>query len=164
MTFREKIDKILSIKKIKLWKLAEISGLKTTLEKAHEENREMSARKTKEFLEKMGIDPDSWDSPGGPEFLPADMQGRPSEDVRQVSKDVIDIIEGNTEYLIIPRSVLKEHYRIVPLEQFEKDKKQMEMDAKELDERSRQIETLMEIIREFHSKPISIQLPDVKKA
>lgn len=161
MTFKEKIDKILKIKGIKPTNLAEISGFGDTLSKAYRDNREMSKRKTDEFLEKMRIKPGSWDSPEGPEFLP---EKQNPEGVRHLATDVIDIIEGSTEYVIIPRSVLKEHYRIVPLEQFEKDKKQMEIDAKELDERSRQIDTLMGIIRDFHTKPINIQLPDVKKA
>jgi hypothetical protein len=34
MDFKAKIDKVLKIKKIKLWKLAEESGIGTTLEKA----------------------------------------------------------------------------------------------------------------------------------
>lgn len=98
---------------------------------------------------------------------PTPVQNQPAvaeKPLRDMSADIINVIEGNTEYVMIPRSVLKENYRIVPLEQFEKDKKQMEMDAKELEERARQVDNLMGIIRDFHSKPINIHLPEVKKA
>lgn len=60
MEFREKIDKILEVKQLKLWKLAEESGLNSTLEKAYKENRELSDKKLTEFLEKMGISRQWW--------------------------------------------------------------------------------------------------------
>lgn len=36
------------------------------------------------------------------------------------------IVEGNTEYLLIPRSVLQDKYRIVALEQIDRDTKTLE--------------------------------------
>lgn len=69
MTFREKVDKILKDKELSLWKLAEDSGLKTTLQKAYGENREMSPKKTTEFLEKVCINSVWWKSGKGDVFL-----------------------------------------------------------------------------------------------
>src|SRR5688572_26673468 len=36
-----------------------------------------------------------------------------------------NIVEGNTEYILIPRTVLQEKYRLVAIEQLEKDKAQI---------------------------------------
>lgn len=70
MTFQQKIDKILSIRKIKLWKLAEDSGLNSTLEKAYTDNREMRQKQTEKFLQNLGINPEWWATGKGDVFLP----------------------------------------------------------------------------------------------
>jgi hypothetical protein len=61
MTFKEKIDKVLKAKKMKLWQLAEESGLGSTLEKAYAENREMRTKGTDQFLQKIGISSEWWE-------------------------------------------------------------------------------------------------------
>lgn len=71
MDFRQKIDKVLSINKVKLWKLAEESGLGTTLEKAYKENREMRSVKTDQFLQNIGIPRAWWENPTTPLLLKA---------------------------------------------------------------------------------------------
>lgn len=68
MTFKEKIDLILSEKQIKLWKLSEEAGLGTTLEKAYTENREMRGSTTHKFLQKMGISLNWWQTGAGEIF------------------------------------------------------------------------------------------------
>lgn len=88
----------------------------------------------------------------------------PEKPLRAYNAELQDLIEGKTEYLVIPRSVLKDNYRIVPLEQFEKDKRQMEKDAKELDSRIKEIEGLHDIIKDITSRPINIQLAQPQKA
>lgn len=40
------------------------------------------------------------------------------------------IVEGETEYVLIARSVLQEKYRLVAIEQYDKDKEQIEKDKK----------------------------------
>lgn len=68
MEFSAKIDKILTAKKIKLWKLAKESGLNNTLEKAYTDNREMTDTLTHKFLENMGISKSWWESGKGAIF------------------------------------------------------------------------------------------------
>lgn len=65
------------------------------------------------------------------------------------------VVEDSTEYLVIPKVVLEGKYRLVPIEQIEKDQKA-------LDESSKQIQGLQEIIREITNRPINIQLPKVE--
>lgn len=69
MTFQQKIDKILSIKRIKLWKLGVESGLNNTLEKAYTKNREMREKQTDKFLQNLNINPEWWNSGRGDVFL-----------------------------------------------------------------------------------------------
>ena len=66
--FRTKIDFLLSALMVKLWKLAEESGLGSTLEKAYSENREMRKSTTDKFLQKIGISRDWWDHGKGDPF------------------------------------------------------------------------------------------------
>jgi hypothetical protein len=79
MEFKSKIDKILSIKDIKLWKLAEISGLNSTLEKAYTENREMRETQTDKFLQNLRINSDWWKNGEGEIFLPEVIQEKQSD-------------------------------------------------------------------------------------
>ncbi len=43
------------------------------------------------------------------------------------------IVEGNTEYVLIPRSVLNEKYRLVSVEKIEKEKEDSEKDKRTID-------------------------------
>ena len=69
MDFQQKIDKVLTVSKVKLWKLAEESGLGTTLEKAYNQNREMREAKTEQLLQNLGISKEWWDNPSKPLVL-----------------------------------------------------------------------------------------------
>lgn len=59
--------------------------------------------------------------------------GLPLEEIKR-------IIEGETDYYVIPKSILEGNYRIVAIEQIQKDEK-------ELSDRQEQIMKLTEIIR-----------------
>jgi phage repressor protein C with HTH and peptisase S24 domain len=73
MDFRHKIDIILDLLQIKLWKLATISGLGNTLEKAYSENREMRDSTTIKFLQKLYIKKQWWEEPGGQPWTVSDV-------------------------------------------------------------------------------------------
>lgn len=66
--FRKKIDKILTVKGIKLWKLAQETGMASTLEKAYRENREMRPSLTSRFLKNCGIRIIWWETGEGEIF------------------------------------------------------------------------------------------------
>lgn len=87
MTFIEKIDKILTIKGIALWRLAELSQLNSTLEKAYAQNRNMRATTTAKFLQNLRINREWWETGKGEVFL-EDVPEKP-----QKLRD-IDIIES----------------------------------------------------------------------
>jgi hypothetical protein len=69
MEFRTKIDKILRARNLALYKLGEVSGLNSTLEKAYNENREMRTTTTRRFLQEMGISEDWWEKGQGDIFV-----------------------------------------------------------------------------------------------
>jgi hypothetical protein len=147
MTFKEKIDKILTIKGIKLYKLAEMSGLGNTLEKAYEKDREMRTSTTERFIQKMGINSVWWEQQKGEVFSKNGTEVKESTD-NSIMEDPEEVyrklVEGNTEYVLIPRSVLQEKYRLVSLEQFQKDKEQMEKDKKESENQQKIIDKLLD--------------------
>lgn len=68
MDFKEKIDKVLEIRGIKLWRLAQESKLNSTLEKAYAENREMTETMTTKFLQNLGINSGWWETGKGDVF------------------------------------------------------------------------------------------------
>lgn len=70
-----------------------------------------------------------------------------------------NIVEGNTEYILIPRSVLQEKYRLVALEQFQKDKEQMDKDKAIIDKLLSMNESLVAEIRSMKT-----QVPELQKA
>lgn len=124
MDFKGKIDKILSIKGIKLYKLAEISGLGNTLEKAYQDNREMKKGTTDRFIQNLGIIPESWDADSGPDFIAgSDEKPTHSEKAAAVAEKTVgdnplNMIRSLLElekvgnYMFMPKSVLEGDYRL----------------------------------------------------
>ena len=70
MDFAQKIDKILTIKGIKLWNLEQMAGMNSTIAKAYDENRELRGTTETKFLEKCRINPVWWKTGTGEIFLP----------------------------------------------------------------------------------------------
>lgn len=110
MNFKEKIDKLLEVKAIALWKLAELGGVKkSTLEKAYDRNGELRPPNLDEFLQKLGVNPTWWETGEGQIILPK------AELARPMDKETFykNLIEENNDYSLIPRAVLRD-YKIVP--------------------------------------------------
>jgi hypothetical protein len=84
------------------------------------------------FLNHHKINPEWWETGRGEVFLTSVPKptGNKEKDVEEIYRN---IVEGNTEYILIPRSVLQEKYRLVALEQFQKDKEQMDKDRSTID-------------------------------
>lgn len=84
---------------------------------------------------------------------------KPSDN-KETSEEVYrNIVEGNTEYILIPRSVLQEKYRLVALEQFQKDKDQMDKDKAVIDRLLSMNERLIAEVTSLQAK-----IPEVQKA
>ena len=88
MDFKTKIDKLLKVKKLALWKLAEQSALESTLRKAYKQNREMRQATTDKFLENLGISHEWWHQGTGEIFI-----SHSTEDMPQIQK-VKQILNG----------------------------------------------------------------------
>lgn len=102
MEFRKKIDKILSIKKIKLWRLGVESGLNNTLEKAYDDNREMRAKQTEKFLQNLRINSVWWKTGQGAVFIDQDEKPSPAEipaptGTKTMDMDVWEVIKGSNK-------------------------------------------------------------------
>jgi hypothetical protein len=112
MTFKQKIDKILEIKQIKLWKLAEESELGTTLEKAYNENREMRESTVGKLLQKVGINGEWWNSGKGDILIkqPMTQPGSPDERGQLILQSIIDHAD---EYRWIPKQAFDGDYRLM---------------------------------------------------
>lgn len=96
------------------------------------------------FLNHHKINREWWKTGQGEVFITpvektSDNKEKDSEEVYR------NIVEGNTEYVLIPRSVIQEKYRLVSLEQLEKDRLQMENDKKIIDR-------LLDIQDDLHSR------------
>jgi hypothetical protein len=134
MDFKEKIDKVLSIRKIKLWKLAEISGLGNTLEKAYEENREMRKAGTDQLLQKLGINTEWWNTQEGELFdknITNAEETSDNKENRGIGAELVDLIQSNDRYSLIPNIILN-HYKIMPESEFAHNQKKWQdiVDAK----------------------------------
>jgi hypothetical protein len=79
MNFCEKIDKLKAISKLSLKALGDRSGLKTTLEKAYGDNREMKDATTTKFLQNLGINSVWWETQKGEILLPDSPLLRPQK-------------------------------------------------------------------------------------
>lgn len=115
MTFRDRIDKILEIKKLSLHALNQKSGFgQGTIKAAYDLNRELSELHEKKFLEVWGISLDWWKAGRGEIFY---QNGTPAikSNNNEVSRETFyrDLMERNEQYSIIPRAVLTD-YKIVP--------------------------------------------------
>lgn len=77
-----------------------------------------------------------------------------------LSRAIQTVIEDNTEYLIIPKVVLEGKYRLVAIEQIEKDRA-------ELEQRTAQIDGLHDLIKQIThditARPINIQFTGIEK-
>lgn len=128
MTFREKIDKVLIIKGIKLYKLAEISGLGNTLEKAYEENRPMRDSTTDKFLQNLGIRKEWWEDEKGEVFeenSTAAIKSTGSKEKRSAEDTYRDWLESKTDYLLVPKTVLSGEYRMMLNSEIESKEKML---------------------------------------
>jgi hypothetical protein len=142
-TFREKVDIILSIRGIKIKEIEKSLGVDGTFYKAYNENREPRKELLAEFLRKFHVKESWWKSPKGSNEA-AVFEENPTSDSKSTgSKETPDglfqeILEGNSEYVVIPRTALQGNYRLIAIEILEADIKQKESNIRE-SERSQSI-------------------------
>jgi hypothetical protein len=92
MDFKTKIDKVLKLKKLALWKLAEEADLASTLRKAYKQNREMRPSTTEKFLEALKISEKWWNSGQGEVFISFNTEDMPHlKAVQQVMNGRYDL-------------------------------------------------------------------------
>lgn len=96
MTFQQKIDEVLRIKQLSLSKLARETGFFSTLEKAYTENREMTDRKTAEFIQKTKISFRWWQTGEGGVF----------------DENITPVHKAGTPEIISPERYLKDLQRL----------------------------------------------------
>lgn len=155
MNSGEKYAKVLALREKKTYAAEDELGFgRNTITNAIKEGRKLSDKYHNKFINHFGVNPRWWDTGQGPELLEGD--GPVGIDGRMgLSEAIRAVVEDGTEYLVVPRLVLEGKYRLVPIEQIEKEQK-------ELETRSEQIQALHGIIRDMSARPINIQLSKVE--
>jgi hypothetical protein len=151
MDFKEKIDKILEIKGIKIWKLGDDANMRSTLEKAYKDNREMTDRKTENFLQNLGINKRWWETGEG-EIFQEDIETDMHPNDRVPEEVYRNLVETNTEYMLVPKTILNEEYRILLSSEIEHRKKLLE---EVIESKNNLIEQLKNEIKELRQSSIT---------
>lgn len=161
LSFREKLGIILTLKGLTIKDLEDQWGKSGTIYKAFEQDRDFSDRLRDEFLLKFQIKKSWWKRPDG--RTESDVFEANNTPAIKTNEKVIDeeevyrnIVEGNTEYLLIPRTVLQEKYRMVPVEKIAQEER-------ESAEKERTIRALIEIQKDLVKSLSEIKTPKVQK-
>jgi hypothetical protein len=151
MSFKEKIDKILSDNHLQIDSVTALEDYveagRSSINNFYKENKEPGRKTLKKIKSLPGLNLEWYETGKGQVFLKNGTGVKESTD-NSIMEDPEEVyrklVEGNTEYVLIPRSVLQEKYRLVSLEQFQKDKEQMEKDKKESENQQRIIDKLLD--------------------
>lgn len=186
LTHYEKIRQVLDYYGIEDSEAESMCGFGVgTISKKKDTNSKLFENNVKNFLRRFHVARSWWDHGEG------EMLSKKVDDIRGISahepalsytKDESineeiykKIVEGNTEYLLIPRSVLKENYRLKSLEEYEKEKedairldKERENQKQVSEGQDRKIQLLMDIIlqenREYRAMLVKLNiLPDIQQ-
>jgi hypothetical protein len=125
MTFKEKIDKILRDNKLGINSptgLEEKVGASVgAINKYYKKNQEPGEGTIKKILDFPGLNKEWWDTGQGPVFLTEPAEN-PTDDASEatilksplhVDKVYKDLVEGNSEYSLIPKTVMAGEYRLI---------------------------------------------------
>lgn len=118
-----------------LYKLGEVSGLNSTLEKAYNENREMRPTTTRRFIQEMAISEEWWEKGSGEIFVNGGSYNLPSE-----RKVFVSHSEADSEAL--HRLIHLGNYILMHKDAFKKIESQMTDQAKLLQDLSEVIKNL----------------------
>jgi hypothetical protein len=99
-----------------------------------------SSTTVEKFLRHYGINSDWWKTGKGEILdpnstyvkIPSNNKQKPMEQ-DQFLDTFKSLVEGNTEYLLVPRGVLKDNYRLISLEQYQKDMEQLRKDREQIE-------------------------------
>ena len=165
MTPAEKYHKVLILKRKKVYKAEDECGFgRNTLQKAINEDREMSEEYHKTFMTAYSVNPVWWETEKGEIFLKNGTHGdKPGDNNGYEIEPVLhDLIEKNEKYRLVPTIIL-DKYEILSnreLESRERLLQKMLDQAEEisatkqalLDDKDKLIETLEEEIAELRAK------------
>lgn len=172
MDFNEKISIILKTNTLQLVTkedLAEYCGFhRDTIRKAIDRKTELKDRYLRIFQDKLGINPDWWDTGKGDIYLSKHTQETKAGDSKEISSPDPDevmrqIISGKGAYILINRDLILEKYRLVSVEQYEEEKmenkrkyeealRKHEVTKKELESRKNEIDGLYKLMSEILKK------------
>jgi hypothetical protein len=143
MTFKDRIDRLLEIKeldKLSINKIEKALGVDGTIYKGIKDSKYIpNSELVSEIVRIYNLKKSWWDNPvsNNPDDIYekklTDMP-KPNENKEKTADEVYrDIVEGNTEYILIPRSVLQEKYRLVSIEKLEEDRENWKKDKAVID-------------------------------
>lgn len=137
LSFRDKIDIILSLRELSIKEFEKKLGVDGTIYKAYKENREPSKKMVEEIQRKFHVKQSWWKHPVGDDESAVfdrkltSVQNRTDnsgnhldlEDPREVYRR---IMEGETEYVVIPRAIFEDKYKLVALEKIKQEEKMLD--------------------------------------
>jgi hypothetical protein len=138
-TIGRRIKELLSELDVSVTDLEEMGGIgNATLKSWKDKPLGFSSNTLSAFKLKLRIREEWWKTGEGEKFItPVQEAGNNKENRGEVYRN---IVEGNTEYLLIPRSVFADKYRLVAVEKIDQEKE-------ELREKNKQIRDLNDIIK-----------------
>lgn len=165
MTFKEKIDKLLSISEKKfnsIYDLEVKSGIGMgTIRKAYDENRQPSNRIIWKFLECLNINPEWWETGKGDIYLSNNTHVDKTGDNTKFDS-IREMLEGG-EYFIIS-AALKDNYQLVNIKTQEILEKELAAKNEQLRNREEQIARLNDTLRELYLANLATKGTKVKEA
>lgn len=151
MTIADKYRKVLEIKKKKVYKAEDECGFgRNTLANAIKDNRMMSEEYHNKFIKHYSVNPIWWETEKGEVLTKNSTDVNNSTGSDEKARDEIyrDLVENNSAYRLVPKSILDEEYRIVLKSEIElKDKMLRDL----LDAKNQLIDQLHQEIKELRS-------------
>lgn len=159
MTFKEKINKLLATNKLGIGSVNALEKRCGTssgaIAKPLRANDEPGVEIIKKIKEKLGVNERWWDTGEGPIYLtevksPAQQFEDKAVSVTQVPESIYkDLVEANSEYRLVPRTILQEEYRIMLLSEIEDQKV---LRDKALESKDKMISMLQDRIAELNDQ------------
>lgn len=167
MSFKKKIDMILEARKLQRLsknKIEQLIGVDGTIYKAYNDDREPADSEiVRNLIGTLGIRQEWWDKDwesGSTDIFNTSVQKEPLVKGNATPKDLLtalqDILAEQSDYRIIPKTVLDGEYRLLPKSEIEHRAKELESRLKELEdireERKQTIEAKNKLIKRLEDE------------
>jgi hypothetical protein len=171
MSFKRKIDMILEARKLQRLsrnRIEQMIGVDGTIYKAYDDDREPADSEiVRKLIGTLGIRQQWWDKDwesGSTDIFITPVQNDPHKHRNGQDDDLYKrIVEGGTEYLLVPRTAFEGNYRFIPIEEIEMHARELERKEAELIRKDSQIQGLHELFKMIASG-LTLDLAKIQEA